>query len=693
MADKEITTFVVDLSPSMGEKYNNTPDTNLDIGLKYFYDLVIAKVLRGRKTDYVSVIAVNSPLTDNPYAGAGGSFQNIEVVCEKIAPLYSDLKFFRNKLIPNSNMEFKSNTGDCFEGLVLAVLLLKDTLKLKFTRNIVVITNGQAPCESFELPLANATKVAMEKLSINLMVIGVGFEISNRSENFKNWSLKCKEYNGTFLTGIESNEAIQYHPPLRKVRPMKYYHGQLRFGSDYLRILDSKDDYSPESDVYSLTMDVECYPAAKIEPLPSGHSYVVKNDAVSKVSHEREYYVQRPKVEETGNDDEQLGTRHHDLPQDDSNDSNVEIIPIDEGEKVKGFKYSNYDLIALDRDLEIASTLHTMEGMDIVGFFKHEDFPFAYLTEESFYVVPASGGSSRNILAFNLFCKALLEMKSVAMVRYVQKDDTEVKMCILMPTKVNNGEGKFIYTCSMTRMPFKEDENLGRFPYLTPYKNEKAEEEEEEEENEDNESSEKETLKFPTKSANKLMESFILAKDLDGDSKVESSLSINIPKAVVAGSAVSSLPKPVKIEEVVDSKLTSPSPALHKFNLNLRRIIFASLQNTGDLHEFLDNPDFVKRYLVSKESNMFNLGNVLKLNGSVESDWLKSVNKRSLPFVKDLVSELGVKYVSREEAENRAKRRKPGATLHGLFKRNPQGTFGANEGEYDEMPDLDRILQ
>lgn len=485
MADKEITTFVIDISSSMSRSDGTRNISDLQLGLKYFNDVISSKIIRGRKTDYVTVISVHSPVTDNPYAG--DSFQNIEVISEKIAPTYKDLKHFTGKLTanPTPNSEYNQDElGDCFEGVVLAVLLLKETLKLKFTRNIVLITNGESNITSMDTPLAQATYNAFTKLNINFTVIGIDFDkpaqtiSETKQKNIASWQQVCKEHGGRLMTGSDALLSVLYNPPLRKVRPMKAFKGQLRFGADFQRLSMDKE-YDPDTDAWSLSTNVECYPATKVELLPSGHSYFLRNNTneISKIGQVREYFVTRD--EEEG--DEELGVRHSKLgaedgdPEDGQQKSNeTEAVDeeavdyIEEFDRVKGFKYSNYDLIALDEDLEKESKLNTREGLDIVGFLKKDSFPFAYLTEEAFYVVPESNASlTRSVMSFNSFVQALLDIKCYCIVRYVQKDNSEVKMCILLPIKVFTNENEFVFTCSMVRIPFKEDEKIGRFPFLT----------------------------------------------------------------------------------------------------------------------------------------------------------------------------------------------------------------------------------
>ncbi|CAH2351821.1 hypothetical protein CLIB1423_04S06722 [[Candida] railenensis] len=712
MADKEITTFVVDISSSMG--VSSSPASrelsDLDLGLKYLFDVASAKAIRGRKTDFISVIAVHSPETENPYS-SDDSFQNIEIVSKRIAPIsYVDLKNIHSKLQPNPvpNSEYSENQlGDVFEGLVLAVSLLKDTSKLKFNRNIVLITNGESSITSFDSQLAGPTLSAMEKLSINLLVIGIDFENVDhfsdiKRKNVAKWRDICANcYNGKLITGNEALQSILYHPPLKKVRPMKAFKGQLRLGIDYQKLLkhskrdtfkvdvkkeDIEESYEPDLDTFSLCLNVECYPATKIESLPSGHSFFVdKSKNASKISQIREYYIETAKEKDEA--EKELGTRHSTSKVKSEEDPEVKVEAIQDFDKIKAFKYSNYDLIPLDPGLEEATTLKSIEGIDIVGFLKKTSFSYAYLTEESFYVIPESNSLMRSVVGFNSFCSAMIELECYAIVRYVQKENSEVRMCVLLPYTVEVDDGEFVYTCSMVRIPFKEDEKIGRFPFLTPKQKSNRDQEE-------NGEAEESVITYPSEEVNKLMESFILSRDLDKEDSHTSNTNISIPKTVSSAKSASLLPvPPERPSDSTDSKLLSNSPAIHKFNINLRRMIIATLSN-DDINDALNDPDFVQKYLVSKETNLFNLSNVLSLNSSSDKEWLSNLNLKSNPIAKELIKELDVRYITKEEADQRANKRRKGAgtNVHSLFSKNPQGTFGANEGDYDAMPDLDNLL-
>lgn len=65
MATKEATVFLIDLSQYMGARRPDSSQTNLDWIKVYLWDKLSDKVLAGRKTDYVGVVAFGTDVTDH----------------------------------------------------------------------------------------------------------------------------------------------------------------------------------------------------------------------------------------------------------------------------------------------------------------------------------------------------------------------------------------------------------------------------------------------------------------------------------------------------------------------------------------------------------------------------------------------------------------------------------------------------
>lgn len=617
---KEITIFVFDLSCTSGE---------LQTCLSYFNDVVITKILKGRKTDYVSIIGCYSPITAHAYADEG-MFKHIEVVCHKEVPTYKKLKEWTKKL--SSVNEIKPDAADCFDAFMIGAGLLNETLKLKFIRNIVVFTNGQVPMTSWNTDLAKASAGAINSMDVNVIVGVPGLQEEN--ENIVQWRKKLEEFrHGHLADALSLANSTNYTPPLKRVRPIRAAKDilQLRLGADVSQLVTS-DSYDPTSDI-CLCLEVEVYPAVKIEKPIAAHQYLV-SDKVSQIKTETSYYI-RGEGEEN--------------------------VPIVKGDWVDGFKYSNFDLIAVDESLRGLATLKTDTGLDILGFIHREKVPMAYFTSESFYVVPTSEAQG-NATGVAAFCKALIELDSFAITRYVQKANDEVQMCVLMPVKILHKD-KHIYAFSMTRLPFKEDEKMGRFPKLSTFTTTSGKKIDE------------------PKDLDMKMEEFIRSKDLDA--VLGSSGPATISNRKVTMREPSSLP----VELPVQPTLTPSSPAIQKYNQNLKRIIAKSLSHDS-LPDFLQQEKFVESVMSGNDTNLFNLGNILSVNG--ESKWLFDVNKKSNDASHKLLDSLEIEYTSKKFLDQEKQKKKWHA---GPNSRLGHGTYGAHEGPYEEELELDQLLE
>ncbi|CAG85021.2 DEHA2B01584p [Debaryomyces hansenii CBS767] len=722
MASKEVTTFIVDLSPSMANKSNGRNISDLEYGLKYFYDIVTNKILRGRKTDYISVITCHSNRTENPFSSED-SFKNIEVVSNKIAPTYDDLRKYKELLCPNKT-EITEDEGDCFESMLVGIGLLKDTQKLKFVRNVVVITNAESKIKSFETKVADATRNAINEMNINVVLNGIDFDVDGlkypdkspeKAKNESGWASVFHTYKTSEVyTTAQIVESILHNPPLKKVKPMRAFKGQLRFGSDHCN-QNENSDYAPELDQTCISLNVELYPALKAEKLASGHQYTIDpaNGSVDKTKYVKDYFIKSvsSKDEDGKDDDEEVQKRRYDDDDDDEDkDGDLETVSIDANEWTDGFKYSNYDLLTLDEDLLNSAKLASDPGMDILGFIKMDDLPYAYLTGESYYLLPEVSCSYKNLVGFNGLCQSLVDLEGLALIRYVQKPNDEIKVCILIPSKIKVNES-FVYAFILVRLPFREDEKIGKFPLLTsimttsgksftsntdsPDENPIKQENDEESSNETN---------LPNAATNSLMESFILSRDLDTKGKNKDNESndsdtffVENNKVTLSNDSLISFPKLSHFG--VSSRLLVSSPAIHKFNLNIKKIIIKSLED-GNLHEYLNNPNFIRDNLISNENdnsgpstNLFNLSNVLKINSTTNDEWLTDVNKNSKNVAKKLIKELDTKYVKQEVEAKKKRKMLNNNNLNDIFMmKNAQGNYGAGEGEYEALPDINDLL-
>ena len=734
MASKEITSYIVDLSPRMGRKGPGMQQTDLEFGLEYLYDSLMDKVLRGRKTDYVTVIACHSDVTTHPFSGER-SFQNIEVLCNHKAPTYDDLEKLTRRLVPRAS-EVSEEEGDCFESMLVGVGMMKNTMGLKFIRNIVLITNGESAIKSFEGPVAEATKKAVLELDINVRLIGVNFGAGQDEPKplFENdWRKALNEYEHSQVIAAKSAvERIKRNPPIRRIRPDKTFKGTLGFG----RRGDSNSLDSTNEETDRIGFGVELYPAVKVEKPVSGNQYFVdeKTGSFDRIKSRTEYYINLKMDQEAEEGEGKLEGKQEEKTKVDENEEETEKeaekMTIQKHECTKGFKYSNYDLLTIDEDLEKACKLPCDPGFDVIGFVKREKVPYAYLLGETQYVVPGSERGYGNLINFNSFCRSLIETDTYVITRLMQNPE-EVKVCIMTPRIIKKGDS-FMYCGVLIRLPFKEDEKIGRFPSLTQittssgkqYRSadygfeeenqsqafsESQEDVDADEEYQKGESKSQVQLDlsiFPDKRANFLMEQFIMSKNLDtekesqifqeGKREREEPVIENEKVTMTSSDRTEGLKERGNADPM--AMLLASSPAIYKYTSNLKKFIFKAMHMKGNLDSFWKENNIVEKVVkdeMKKDpgyTNFFNLSNILNLNSSLSDELLK-YNHRSVPVARELIEVLGVKHSSETEAASSSKRQK---ISEGLEKRanlrNTYGNYGAGEGEEIYLPKIEDLL-
>lgn len=656
MPPKECTVFVVDLGPSMAN--SNGPTTDLHLGLSYLYDVVLTKVLKQRKTDYVSVVACHSNTTQNPFAEKQG-FLHINVIADTVVPSYSTLKDIHQEITPNPNPIDEQNDGDVFQGILVALSLLKPLgTSNNVIRNIIIITNGRSGVSSFEGRIADGAANAIKELNISVVLNAIGFNTPHNEETEKirhKWTETVLNYpNGKVIDALEAYKATKFSPPIKKTIPIRQFRAHLLFGS-----VPTIED-STEAPSNALSFEIEAFPAVKQDTgsLTANEYIIDKQNGPQKLKRERESYIYATKEPPKSIEEETSEDR-----------SSSEKIPVEQGEWTTGFKFSNFDLIAVEHELAEAAKLKTSPAIDIVGFLFTEKLPYAYLIGESLYLLPQKDGGLRNLLGFNTLVQTLIDLKACALVRFVKKLDDEVQMGVLLPTRVILDKS-FIYTFILTRVPFKEDEKIGRFPQLTYIKD-----------LEDAKTEKKsKKMKPPTENINDLMEQFITAKTIDETKKGPVTDITNLKASLETNDTVS-YPLPGNVS---DSKLNASSPALNKISNVLKKIIIKSL-GSKSVADFLANDSFIKDNLVEKDpdyTNFFNFGNILLVNSQDQSNWLSELNRGAKPIVNKLIEEIDIEYIKKEDFKRRKRKNRESEGF------NKRGDYGADAGDYGEVPDI-----
>lgn len=681
MSSKEITTFVVDLSLSMGRKYD-ADHTDLSYGLKYFYHSVINKIKAARKTDFISLITCHSKHTQIPGSN-GDKLMGINVVEDKIIPQFGHLSHFNQVL--THNVSSNDDQSDWIDAMIVAIGLMQKDARLQFTRNIVIITNAEDPVKSFESDYHKVSINAINELNINVSLIGINFDdhgIPKSECKLKNEHRAAELFsnykNGRIIDALKVEKIITMNPVLKRIRPMNQFKGAcLNFGNNGMGLQGQEQGQQEQGPEISgnqavLSLKVEVYPAVRPEKFPDRKQYVLSSNGsdntitdVLKVVSDREYFIyenQNNEEDEAGEEEEESKNKDHAKDQehgDETNDSQAKKkkTKVPKNVLTKGYKYSNSDLHSFDDNLAQMAKLPCNPSIDIIGFIKAENLPVAFFTNESNYVVPSTNGSPKDFMGFNSLCQSLIEMESIALLRYVVKPNVEIDVCALLPSRVAV-DGKYVYCCQMVRLPYREDEKIGTFPRLI---NQKTTDDDGDgdsrqggnDNNDKNDKDDKDDLKIDELS---MMQSFILSKDLDKPHSIvkeephegqDQGHEIDNDSYTIENERINMRAGQSLNDKFTDSlttnsksKLLSSNPAIHKFNMNLNKMI-EKASKASNLHEFLNEPNFLQKHMTADNvTNLFNLKNILLNEYTAENKhWLQDLNKESISLQQQLAKD------------------------------------------------------
>lgn len=639
MADKELTIFVVDLAAPKSP-------------LSYLFHTFAGKLLKGLKTDLLSVVLFHSQETSHASASSG-KFKGIDVVMDFEQASYDRLKQLHHKLmLEDAKPDLSPECSDMIQSVLFSTTLLAPTKGKAFTRNIVLISTAESPLNPDSLEKIAALPKFLQSMPVNMYSIVSDLLPDNAQEvrQMKEFFTKFQLYSASEMESI-----LQNCPPMKKTRPVSVFKGVLRLGADYSKIINDSG-YIPEQDSTCLTWNIDVYPAAKNETSSSGaHEYLIDDGSIVKLERNTKHFVwvknfQGERIED---DEEEV----------EKNDKQFDKVSVEAGQFTPGFKFSNFDLVALDSDLKEAATLKLTAGLDILGFVDVESIPIAFLNGEALFVVPEKDSTLRNITNHNAFCISLLEEKKAILARFVRKAAKEVEVGILFPTQVKDNENK-AHSFIFIRLPFKEDVKVGNFIKLSG-----------------KEALEKNGDKSTDlESINALMEEFIEAKTFpEKELKLNEQMIISNQKAIMKSSESSKLS--IRGTQAPTDNFYSSDPGVNKYSINVRKLLLKSLDYEDSIKFYEDSEAVSKSLSESQETNLFNLENAMKVNSSFsDPNIFLKLAQNGLLASKRLAEKIGSSYVRKEDVKKRKQ-----ATDQ---KFEARGNYGAEEKDYDTVPDF-----
>ena len=637
MADKELTVFVVDLAAPI-------------CLFTYLFHTFAAKLIKGLKTDLVSVVLFHSKMTQ--HNAASGKFKGINVLMNNEQPSYCQLQRLHQELTSEDDcFDLDDDNSDFAQSVLFSTTLLAPTIGRVYTRNIVLITYADSPLHQDSQSKIDSIPKFLQSMPVNMYAIVSGLlnrnvmELRLMETHFAKFQL---------FSDVEAENIIMFHPLLRKTRPVSVFKGDLRLGADFARVLHDPS-YVPEEDGSCLTFKIDVYPAAKAEPASAGtHEYIVDRWSVVKLERKTKHFVWKKIFQ---------GDKLEDKDDFEENDMQFGKVPVDLALLTPGFKFSNFDLIALDNDLKQAATLKLSAAFDILGFLDVDSIPVAYLTGEALFVVPEKDSTVRNLVNHNAFCISLIEEKKAVLTRFVRKAEKEIEVGVLFPVQIKD-KGLQAHSLIFIRFPFKEDVKVGNFIKLSG----------------GGDAEEKDNGAPDFNALNKLMEEFIEAKTLP-EKEVMLTQNQTIENQKVTMKSTDSSKLSVQSSFKSNNEFYAFDPGANKFSVNVRKLLLKSLE-FSDMADFNNDLARMEKSLFgSKETNLFNLENVLTVNTSLKDPKiLFKLAQESLSVSKRLAEEIGTGYVRKEDV----KKQKQIKNEHYESK----GNYGAEENRYDAVPDF-----
>ncbi|KAK7744373.1 ATP-dependent DNA helicase yku80 [Diatrype stigma] len=439
MADKEATVYIVDLGDSMAHCHSGRVESDLDWSMRYVWDKISTTVAASRKTWNVGVVGVRTDETNNLMGDTKG-YEHISVL-QDLGPVdMASLRNLQEVIKPN-----RATSGDCVSAIVIAVEMIeKLTKKLKYKRQITLVTSGDAPIDPAEL---GEIAAKMKNSGIKLDVLGVDFddlefgfkeekkpEVKKKNERIlKKLVEQC---GGQFGTMAEAVAALDL-PRVKTTKPYKTYDGPLTLGDPDLH----PDAMSISVERYFKTHKAPIPPASRVHSTrasggPSqddGDQMEVANEFAA-VKNPRTYKVDDPSAPGGKRD--------------------VEFSSL-----AKGYEYGRTAVHISESEYNITK-IETTKCFTIVGFIHQEKYdPFLNMGEAG--VTVAQKFNDAAALKLSSFIHSLYELESYAIARMVAKDGKEPQLLLLAPG-IEDG----LACLYDVPLPFAEDVRSYKFPPL-----------------------------------------------------------------------------------------------------------------------------------------------------------------------------------------------------------------------------------
>lgn len=463
MADKEAFVYIVDVGSTTSNCNNGRTESDLDFSMRYVWDKIATTAQASRKTWNVGVVGLRTDDTQNDYQDGDG-YNNISVL-KKLGPVsLANLKEL-SSLIKPSNTEF----GDAMSAIIVAAEMIGDlTKKLKYTRRIYLITDGQGPIDGDDVEQISSR---LNELDIELIVLGVDFddtEFGFKEEDkpqikatneaiLKSLVDKCS--NGTFGTLAEAVEELSI-PRVKPVRLVRSYDGPLTLGD-------------PEQFASAISINIERWPATKVNRPAAATTVTVKQDP----SGTQSTHTLGEEMDGVEYGDPQFtSVKQHRTYKINDPGAPGGKRDVEFEELNRGWAYGSTPVHIPDSDKDLTS-IGAVKSFSVVGFVSMSKVrrtpgpdsatsskysqvePFLTLGETSVTVARSFDEESK--LALSALIHALYEAEMYAVARLVSKDGRDPVIVLMRPSI--DPDFECLYDVPL---PFAEDVRSYRFPPL-----------------------------------------------------------------------------------------------------------------------------------------------------------------------------------------------------------------------------------
>ncbi|KAJ7604911.1 SPOC like C-terminal domain-containing protein [Roridomyces roridus] len=365
-------------------------------------------------------------------------------------------------------LEPTDEAGDPLDALIVAIETQVAYLgKKKWTRNIVVVTDGENPIEVKDL---DGTVSELEEYGVNFTVIGIDFDDATfpskeqdkspiKVEN-ESWYTKLNKedrtYAPTAFIGTCALALREIRRPDIKVTGTTLTGTTLRLGDN-----DSRPDKAmqiniktrSETDSEDEKMDVD-----------EDENGVPKEVTYVQLERDTEYYVD---PRDHNSDEEDVKMEEPDEDEGLSNKVDPALEQVDKDDRVRGFKYGTTYVPCPDGRLDRLPTKH---GIDICGFFPKKNFRRELAMGEVQYIWGDPDEAVQQV-AISSITQAMYEKGVMAIARWVPTDDKDPKMGVLSPCI-----GTDVDCLLWVGMPFADDVRKYTFASLDHLVSKKGEE-------------------------------------------------------------------------------------------------------------------------------------------------------------------------------------------------------------------------